>query len=202
MHRASLAAAVGCLLACISCASDDGRSDQVVVTANGVQISDRHGDGLPDIVGLILSRSGSSGAVVRVRLERFDPRAPVLYSLLLYVEPAGSDTTPRFVHRSIIDYAYLSRPSIGFRGWDPENLLYGPSPTVPGCRPTERHLRPEPTVRIIELEFRDDCIGPDGARLAVRTDRYNERAATSDTAQMPRVDWWPERRTMSQTLPF
>jgi hypothetical protein len=196
------AAGVACLLACAGCAGIGGGSDQVVVTADGVQASDPHGDGQPDIVDLTLSRSESSGAFVRVRLEGLRPAAPMSYSLILYIDPAGSHDTPRFVHRSIIDYAYLSPRSIRFRGWDLGDLTYGPSPTAPGCRPSERHLRPDPTSRVIEVEFPRGCIGSSGARIAVRTERINSRAATDDTARMPDADWWPEQRTMSATLRF
>lgn len=199
----ALAASVAFMVAWVAgCASPDGGGSALGVgpAADGVQVSDRRGDGEPDIISAALTRSRSNGAVVRVSVA-VRPPGRFLYGLILYVDPAGREAE-RFIHQSAVNHRPYPYESIIFAGWDPEDLAYEPTPIAPGCLPSQRNLRPEPMVRIIELEFPRGCIDASGARLSIRTTRHDMRASTSDTSLVGGGDWWPKRRTMSRGLRF
>ncbi len=201
-HRAlALVASIGFMVASMAgCASQNGGGS----AADGMQVSDPRGDGQPDIVSVTLTQSKSRGAVVRVSVAGVRPRGRFSDGLRLYVDPVGRDEE-RFIHESTLnDHPFPYEPRI-FDGWGPEDLVYQrpPAPFLTACIPSQRNLRPEPTARVVELEFPRDCINSSGARLSVRTVRTDTmRTSTSDTPSLGGADWWPERRTMSRVLRF
>lgn len=207
-HRTlGLAASVGFMVAGMAgCASQDdgGRPVGKGPAADGAQVSDRRGDGEPDIISVTLTRSKSKGAVVRVTIAGVRPPGRFSDGLRLYVDPAGRDAE-RFIHESTVNNLPYPYESQIFDGWGPEDLSYQPGPAryVPGCNPSQRNLRAEPTVRVVELAFPRGCIDSSGARLSLRTVRTDTmRVSTSDTPSRGGADWWPKRRTMSRVLRF